>query len=250
MSAPEDISPAQRPETVRRGRGRPRKNPAPPTPEAHPEEASRPEPMTGRELSKMVKVMEQAARQAGAILQGTISGDPAGQWRIANLLKQEYGENTAQIAVLMVLPAMAQTPASSTISPDSMIRRWREELEEGNPDDFKPILPLAAGIMETVNGADPYTAGEMTGVLQDTAERIRDTLPGNDPTGTAMQKLMSNRKKLANYHTKPGAAALMAHLNQYQGGMCISGVLKTTERTPRHLISPLGPKWVVTDSAV
>ena len=39
-------------------------------------------------------------------------------------------------------------------------------------------------------------------------------------------------------------------LNQYQGGMCVSGVLKTTERTPRRLISPLGPKRVATDSAV
>ena len=39
-----------------------------------------------------------------------------------------------------------------------------------------------------------------------------------------------------------------ATLNQYQGGMCISGVLKTTERTPPHLISPLGPKWVATEA--
>ena len=31
------------------------------------------------------------------------------------------------------------------------------------------------------------------------------------------------------------------HLNQYQGGMCIAGVLTTTERTPRHFILPLGP---------
>ena len=29
---------------------------------------------------------------------------------------------------------------------------------------------------------------------------------------------------------------LTLSLNQYQGGMCISGVLKTTARTPRHLI--------------
>ena len=40
------------------------------------------------------------------------------------------------------------------------------------------------------------------------------------------------------------------YLNQYQGGMCISGRLTMTERTPRHLISPLGPNWVGTDSAV
>ena len=39
-------------------------------------------------------------------------------------------------------------------------------------------------------------------------------------------------------------------LNQYQGGMCISGNLTMTERTPRRLISPLGPSWVGIDSAV
>ena len=42
----------------------------------------------------------------------------------------------------------------------------------------------------------------------------------------------------------------VSDLNQYQGGMCISGRLTMTERTPRHLISPLGPNWVGTDSAV
>ena len=39
-------------------------------------------------------------------------------------------------------------------------------------------------------------------------------------------------------------------LNQYQGGICISGVLKTTERTLQHLILLLGPNWVPTDNAV
>ena len=41
-------------------------------------------------------------------------------------------------------------------------------------------------------------------------------------------------------------------LNRYQsgkGGICIAGVLKTPERTPRHLISPLGPSWVATGCA-
>ena len=39
-------------------------------------------------------------------------------------------------------------------------------------------------------------------------------------------------------------------LNQYQGGMCISGVMKMTERTPRNLASPSGPNWVAAGSAV
>ena len=42
----------------------------------------------------------------------------------------------------------------------------------------------------------------------------------------------------------------VAQLNQYQGGTCISGVLKTTERTPQHPISPLSSNWVATDSTV
>ena len=42
----------------------------------------------------------------------------------------------------------------------------------------------------------------------------------------------------------------LAALNQYQGGMCISGSLTMTERTPRHLISPLVTNRVGTDSAV
>ena len=43
---------------------------------------------------------------------------------------------------------------------------------------------------------------------------------------------------------------LSEDLNQYQGGVCISGRLTMTEMTPRHLISPLGPNWVGTGSAV
>ena len=43
---------------------------------------------------------------------------------------------------------------------------------------------------------------------------------------------------------------LPSDLNQYQSGMCISGRLTMTARTPRHLISPLGPNWVGTGSAV
>ena len=39
-------------------------------------------------------------------------------------------------------------------------------------------------------------------------------------------------------------------LNQYHGGMCISGVLKTTERTPLDLVSPWGLKWTATDIEV
>ena len=41
-----------------------------------------------------------------------------------------------------------------------------------------------------------------------------------------------------------GIVDSMPRLNQYQVGMCISVILMTTERTPRHLISPLGPTGI------
>ena len=39
-------------------------------------------------------------------------------------------------------------------------------------------------------------------------------------------------------------------LNQYQGGMCISVVLKTISRIPRHLTSPLTPTGGAAGGAV
>ena len=50
-------------------------------------------------------------------------------------------------------------------------------------------------------------------------------------------------------YTAASCALPASGLNLYQGGMCNSEVLKTTERTPHHLISPIGPNWVATDNA-
>ena len=67
-----------------------------------------------------------------------------------------------------------------------------------------------------------------------TASRVLDGVTGE--TVTDIEKRELRRKNL--------------NLNQYQGGMCISRVLKTTDRTPQHRIPPMGPNWVATDSAV
>ena len=53
---------------------------------------------------------------------------------------------------------------------------------------------------------------------------------------TTAQVLPGNHASRLTPHFKDGRL-----LNQYQGGMCISGSLTMTERTPRRLISPLGP---------
>ena len=65
-----------------------------------------------------------------------------------------------------------------------------------------------------------------------------------------LAELTKERLRLAGAKVRGEHPAFTGDLNQGQGGMCISGRLTMTERTPRHLISPLGPNWVGTDSAV
>ena len=54
---------------------------------------------------------------------------------------------------------------------------------------------------------------------------------------------------IADRYTAASCALPASGLNQYQGGMCNSQVLKTTERTPHHLISPIDLNRVATDNA-
>ena len=48
-------------------------------------------------------------------------------------------------------------------------------------------------------------------------------------------------------YTAASCALPASGLNQ--GWTCNSGVLQTTERTPHHLTSPIGPNWVATGNA-
>ena len=70
--------------------------------------------------------------------------------------------------------------------------------------------------------------------------------------GVSIMHIYSNQLKYLWLALPPldEQSAIVRYLNQYQGGMCILEILTTTERTPQHLISPLGPNWVGTDSAV
>ena len=74
------------------------------------------------------------------------------------------------------------------------------------------------------------------------------TLPLQDPEGRTRDIEAVVDTGYSGFLTLP--TGLVDELNQYQGGMCISGVLKTTERTLQHFISPSGPNWVTTESAV
>ena len=122
---------------------------------------------------------------------------------------------------------------------------------------FKPAL-MQVPLSITTSPRRPYD--DAIGSDNLLSYRYRGSDPGHrDNVG--LRFAMQNRLPLAYFHgVIPGRYLAMwpvyvvgdapQALNQYQGGMCISGSLTMTERTPRHLISPLGPNCVGTDSAV
>ena len=89
---------------------------------------------------------------------------------------------------------------------------------------------------------DSYGRGE---VIQLSVNFGQNVTAGNDVIAFLQISSVLNERHAA-YTSGNGTNTL----NQYQGGMYISWVLKTTERTPKDLASPLGLKWAATDSEV
>ena len=106
---------------------------------------------------------------------------------------------------------------------------------------------LAAFINDTKGVLHVLASPEIS---EDDREAIRGGLRSpQDVLEETMVKLFEEAR-LSDSAVERHAVDTLAYLNQYQGGMCISGRLTMTERTTRDLISPLGPNWVGTDSAV
>ena len=70
--------------------------------------------------------------------------------------------------------------------------------------------------------------------------RAKDIL-ANLVANVVLAETYTHGKSSVNLRHQVACAMMLPFLNQYQGGMCIAGVLTTTERTPRHFILPLGP---------
>ena len=111
-------------------------------------------------------------------------------------------------------------------------RRWNQEVREkrglsqlgrkaDTPDGARgPAVALPAD-MET------STYGRISAAVVP----VETAAPGNGPA-----------LPLPTPPETPHHISATVVLNQYQGGMCISGVLKTTPRTPRHLIMTFRPR--------
>ena len=164
---------------------------------------------------------------ANALEQGTndVSGCLAGlpverRDIIAQLLRQPDSTQTHKMAGLIMINALAYQQILADIEegvPDvtvsttkpitrgSVIEAWDTILQI----NYWPIFSIARNIL----GAIPYeTAAQLLQYAAKTAYKILPAIRASDVAGSVFQRLITDRKKLATFYTRPVSALLAAHL--------------------------------------
>ena len=146
------------------------------------------------------------SQKAAQLMDLVIGRNPARTSTIEQALRQPYSMDTLQMAMVVIIEAIAMAKTPKTNPRDILIDRWQLYLDR-NPN--KPTIALARKLLMAFPRKRSH---ETVQQLVSTAALIRDHLPGNDLAGPIIQRLTTNRKTLAAYHTIPESAVLMAHL--------------------------------------
>ena len=142
---------------------------------------------------------------------------------ITDILKQDYSDQTLRMAATIMINALVYQLSlsgrpgipnyndamylGSPIAPE-FLRQWYKVLEINYWSIFKIAVDLLHGISSIEH------ANRALGVMVRTAERIHSlgVAESQDLIGTVFQGLISDRKYLATFYTRPESAALLAHL--------------------------------------
>ncbi len=192
------------------------------------------------DLIDFVELVAQAERKMSAVLERYMSavngaahhlasgGDAAGSFvsAVANLLHQEKGEQTSKMAMSIILNALVthdaiapqlevvQSPGQLTDAAEALLHR-DELLEAWNSIlkvDYWPIFGLAKDIVNCIPSATDATSvltRLWTGAQQLSVSGPHGT---QDLGGQVFGRLISDRKFLATFYTRPASAALLAEL--------------------------------------
>ena len=168
---------------------------------------------------------------ANALYQGTndVSGCLAGlpvlkRVKIAELLRQPEGTQTHRMAGLILINALAyqqiladieegvpditemrDSSTTKQITRHIVIEAWDTILEI----NYWPIFSIARNILEAIPN---QTAAELLKYAVKTANEILPAIRASDVAGSVFQRLITDRKTLATFYTRPVSALLAAHL--------------------------------------
>ena len=179
-------------------------------------------------IERAAEVLEQGIHNAAVIVNSAIQHRPHIGKRIGELLVQEPGEQTTQMAMLIISNALvfqsslARKPDLETVpslseltadygqlDSDEVLRAWRE-IQKVN---YAPIFNVAYNLVETL-AADDKLVGEILSVLRDTARELErmGLAQEHELAGIVFQKLIDNRKILKANYTRPESSALLCAL--------------------------------------
>ena len=179
-------------------------------------------------IEQAAEVLENGIHRAAVIVDSAIQHRPHIGKRIGELLVQEPGGQTTQMAMLIISNALvfqsslARKPDLETVpslseltadygqlDSDEVLRAWRE-IQKIN---YAPIFNVAYNLVETL-AADDKLVGEILSVLRDTARELEKMglAQEHELAGIVFQKLIDNRKILKANYTRPESSALLCTL--------------------------------------
>ena len=179
-------------------------------------------------IEQAAEVLENGIHRAAVIVNNVIEHRPHIGKRIGELLVQEPGDQTTQMAMLIIsnalvfqsslarkpdlenVPSLSELTAEyGQLDSDEILRAWRE-IQKVN---YAPIFNVAYNIVDTL-AADDKLVGEILSVLRDTARELEKMglAQEHELAGIVFQKLIDNRKILKANYTRPESSALLCAL--------------------------------------
>ena len=179
-------------------------------------------------IERAAEVLENGIQRAAVIVNNAIQHRPHIGNRIGELLVQEPGEQTTQMAMLIIsnalvfqsslarkpdleaVPSLSELTADyGQLDSDEVLRAWRE-IQKVN---YAPIFNVAYNLVEVL-AADDKLVGEILSVLRDTARELEKMglAQEHELAGIVFQKLIDNRKILKANYTRPESSALLCAL--------------------------------------
>ena len=154
--------------------------------------------------------LAQAPYQASLTILSALHQQPRKSSRIERALRQPMNADTACMAAVILLQALARTSTGEPPTAHKVLTQWRRKLRAASTKTpIIPILPLAVHLL--ANLPSGY-AQKVLDQLHPATELIKVFPPHNNPVNFLIQKTVLSRKQAGTYNTKPPVATLLAHL--------------------------------------
>ena len=171
-------------------------------------------------LTAATKHLAQGLSEAGRIYWDCVKDDPDLSTALGRALHQEPSPQAAKMAALVIIQNLAQVRPRRNPNITKITRIWENAVYRQKSNNYRPGMELALDLLNILqqykkdrwDAHAPINAHSAVLAMCKTAELIEHELPGNDLAGRLLQELPHERKELSNYHTRPWAATLMAHL--------------------------------------